>query len=329
MSHQQNQTPTVNAIVPRELAGRRLDQILGKLFSDYSRTRLQNWVRQGRVWVDGETCQIRQRLHGGEHLRVEPIQESEIHSQPEALDLDIVYEDADLLVVNKPAGLVVHPGAGNPNGTLLNALLYHCPQLSALPRAGIVHRLDKNTTGLLVVALTLECQTHLTRMISDRQIRREYEAVVHGFPPADGLIDLPIGRHPRQRTRMAVSDETRGKPARTHFQAIRYFQAHSHIALRLETGRTHQIRVHLSHSGYPIVGDPEYSGRRQAVSKLNTASRHAVENFTHQALHAKRLSFSHPMTQCALEFCQPLPKDLRELLDTLAKDSEGGKNARP
>jgi len=262
MTRQQNHSSPLHATVPRELAGRRLDQVLGQLFRDYSRTRLQDWVRQGRVWVDDAPCQVRQRLHGGEQLRVEPLHEAADDWLPEALDLDIHYCDPHLLVINKPPGLVVHPGAGNARGTLLNALLHFDPELASLPRAGIVHRLDKNTSGLLVVARTLECQTHLSRMIAARQVTREYDALVHGHPPAQGSIDQPIGRHLRHRTRMAIRVQGQGKPARTHYHRLARFTAHSHLALSLETGRTHQIRVHLSHIGHPLVGDPDYPGRR-------------------------------------------------------------------
>jgi len=324
MPRQQNHSPALSATVPRELAGRRLDQVLGQLFGDYSRTRLQEWVRQGRVWVDGEACQVRQRMLGGEQLRVEPrlaVQESWL---PEALGLDICHADQHLLVVNKAAGLVVHPGAGNPKGTLLNALLHFDPGLASLPRAGIVHRLDKNTSGLLVVARSLECQTHLSRMIAQRQVTRRYEALVYGHPPLQGTIDHPIGRHPRQRTRMAISTGNRGKPALTHYRCLARFQAHSHLALRLETGRTHQIRVHLCHIGHPIIGDPEYSGRRPAVTALSNNSRRLVADFKRQALHAKQLAFSHPITHQPLEFTQELPPDMQSLLQALSDDSTAG-----
>ena len=322
MSSQQNHSQTLSATVPRDLAGRRLDQVLGLLFRDYSRTRLQEWVRQGRVWVDGEPCRVRQRLRGGEQLRVEPLLEPDENWLPEALELDIRYADPYLLVINKPPGLIVHPGAGNPGGTLLNALLHYDPGLAALPRAGIVHRLDKNTSGLLVVARTLECQTHLSRMIAGREITREYAALVHGQPPREGRINQPIARHPRQRTRMAVCDEGRGKPALTHYRCLSYFKAHSHLSLRLETGRTHQIRVHLCHIGYPLVGDPEYTGRRRPPpTTLGDSTRKLLEEFHRQALHARRLAFTHPMLGQAMEFEQALPADMQNLLQALADDS--------
>ncbi len=321
MPSQQNHSQPLTASVPRELAGRRLDQVLGLLFGDYSRTRLQEWVRQGRVWVDGEPCSVRQQVRGGELLRVEPVLVRDENWLPEAIELEIRYADSHLLVVNKPPGLVVHPGAGNPGGTLLNALLHYDPGLAALPRAGIVHRLDKNTSGLLVVARSLECQTRLSRMIAGREVTREYQALVHGQPPREGEINRPIGRHPRQRTRMAVCGEARGKPALTRYRSLTYFKAHSHLALYLETGRTHQIRVHLSHLGYPLVGDPEYTGRRPAPASLGASSRGLLEAFQRQALHARRLAFTHPMLGHSLEFKQALPADMQNLLQALTDDS--------
>ncbi len=320
MSYQQNQSSPLNATVPRDLAGRRLDQVLGLIFEDYSRTRLQEWVRLGRVWVDGQPCRIRQRMNGGEKLRVEPLLDNHESWQPEALELNICYEDQHLLVLNKPPGLVVHPGAGNPNGTLLNALLHHKPGLATLPRAGIVHRLDKNTSGLMVVACSLECQTHLSRMIAAHRITREYEALVHGHPPLEGRVDQPIGRHQRQRTRMAVSDETRGKPAQTCFRRLAQFTAHSHLSLRLETGRTHQIRVHMCHIGHPLVGDPQYTGYRPAPGTVGAPCRNLLESFGRQALHARRLAFRHPVLDTRLEFKQAAPADIQQLLQALADD---------
>ena len=320
MTNQQNQSQPLSASVPRDLAGRRLDQVLGQLFSDYSRSRLQEWVRLGRVWVNGEPCTVRQRLNGGEQLTVEPLLELDTQWLPQALELDVVHADEHLLIINKPSGLVVHPGAGNPQGTLLNALLHYDPELAALPRAGIVHRLDKNTSGLLVIARSLQSHTHLTRMIAAREVTREYQALIHGHPAKQGDIDQPIGRHPRHRTRMAVCAEDRGKPARTHYQCLTYFRAHSHLMLRLETGRTHQIRVHMSHIGHPIVGDPDYNGRRPAQKNVSQPCREVLDTFPRQALHAKRLAFLHPIREQPMEFDQPLPTDMQVLLQALADD---------
>lgn len=309
----------LSARVPAEAAGRRLDQALAGLFPDYSRTRLKSWIDEGKVLVDGRPLRPRDRLVGGESVQVDARLEDEVAVVPQPMALEIVYEDATLIVVNKPVGLVVHPGAGNPDRTLQNALLAHDPGLSLLPRAGIVHRLDKDTSGLLVVARTLEAHSALVRMLEAREIHREYEAVCSGVMTAGGTVDAPIGRHRVDRVRMAIRED--GRESVTHYRVLARFRAHTHVRVMLETGRTHQIRVHLAHAGYPIVGDATY-GRRLAIPKGATPRLEAaLRGFRRQALHAARLAFEHPMTGGSCEFSAPVPGDMRELLDALRDDA--------
>ena len=311
----------LSARVPAEAAGRRLDQALASLFPDYSRTRLKSWIDEGKVLVDGRPLRPRDRLVGGESVQVDAQLEDEVAVVPQPMALEIVYEDATLIVVNKPVGLVVHPGAGNPDRTLQNALLAHDPGLSVLPRAGIVHRLDKDTSGLLVVARTLEAHSALVRMLETREIHREYEAVCSGVMTAGGTVDAPIGRHRVDRVRMAIRED--GRESVTHYRVLARFRAHTHVRVMLETGRTHQIRVHLAHAGYPIVGDATY-GRRLAIPKGATPRLDAaLRGFRRQALHAARLAFEHPMTGGSCEFSAPVPDDMRELLDALREDATG------
>ncbi len=293
--------------MPQALAGLRLDQALARLFPQYSRTRLQAWLRESRILLDGQPAGARHAVIGGEQVRLAvPALPDAAAPQAEAIPLAIVYEDADLLVIDKPAGLVVHPGAGVHRGTLLNALLAHAPQLAGLPRAGIVHRLDRDTSGLLVVAKTLEAQTALARQLAERSMRRVYLAVVHGAPGAGGMIDQPIGRDVRSRTRMAVT--RRGREARTRYQVVERFADASLVECRLETGRTHQIRVHLQHLGHPVVGDPVY--RRGASARLG---------FGRQALHARELTLVHPRSGKSMTWRAPLPADMRRLIATLRR----------
>lgn len=309
----------LSARVPAAAAGRRLDQALAGLFPDYSRTRLKSWIDEGKVLVDGRPLRPRDRLVGGESVQVDARLEDEVAVVPQPMALEIVYEDATLIVVDKPVGLVVHPGAGNPDRTLQNALLAHDPGLSLLPRAGIVHRLDKDTSGLLVVARTLEAHSALVRMLEAREIHREYEAVCSGVMTAGGTVDAPIGRHRVDRVRMAIRED--GRESVTHYRVLARFRAHTHVRVMLETGRTHQIRVHLAHAGYPIVGDATY-GRRLAIPKGATPRLEAaLRGFRRQALHAARLAFEHPMTGGSCEFSAPVPGDMRELLDALREDA--------
>jgi len=290
------------------MAGCRLDQVLARLLPEHSRTRLQGWVRDGRIRVDGAAAEPRRKLWGGETLEVEPdATPGELAQAPEAIPLTVAYEDEQILVIDKPAGLVVHPGSGNWRGTLLNALLHRLPALAGLPRAGIVHRLDKDTSGLLVVAKTLEAQTDLVRQLQARTVRREYLALVRGTVERDGLVDAPIGRHPVQRTRMAVV--ARGRPARTHYRVRERLAGATLVECALESGRTHQIRVHMAHIGHPILGDPVYA-------------RHAAGGvaFGRQALHAWRLGLRHPASGAALHWESALPQDMAGLLDRLRRE---------
>ncbi len=300
--------------IPPEHAGRRLDQSLAELLPEFSRSRLTAWIDAGRVRVNDGAASRKQKVWGGESVAVEPepLPEETSH-RAEAMDLDIVYEDEDILVINKPPGLVTHPGAGNWEGTLLNALLHHTPQAAGLPRAGIVHRLDKDTSGLMVVAKTLEAQTQLVRDLQARTVKRVYWAVARGvFERLSGDVEAPIGRHPTQRTRMAVlaGDSTAGKPALTHWTVLEQYDGCAWVECRLATGRTHQIRVHLAHIGHPLVGDPVYGGRGRAM----------LPAFHRQALHAVRLGLAHPRTGAALEWEAPPPADFRELLASLRND---------
>jgi 23S rRNA pseudouridine1911/1915/1917 synthase len=294
--------------VPEAYAGLRLDQALARLFPEHSRSRLAEWVKSARVSVDGRSALPKDKVWGGEELRVLPtVDPHEIEAAPEAIPLDVVYEDDTLLVINKPPGLVVHPGSGNWHGTLLNALLQHASGLADIPRAGIVHRLDKDTSGLLVVAKTLEAQTDLVRQLQARTVRRQYAALVHGRVERDDTVEAPIGRHPRQRTRMAVV--ARGKPSVTHFE-IRSRYAHATLlTCRLETGRTHQIRVHLASIGHPIVGDPVYGRRAASLA------------FSRQALHAETLALVHPRTGHPMKWHAPIPPDMHALIEQLQPDA--------
>jgi len=284
-----------------------LDQALAKLLPEFSRSRLARWLRAGRATVDGRAAAPRQKVRGGEVIEVVPLPEPAAAAhQPEDIPLDVVFEDATLLVVNKPAGLVVHPGSGNWQGTLLNALLQRVPGLARIPRAGIVHRLDKDTSGLLVVAKTLPAQASLVRQLQAHTVKREYLAVAQGRIARDGRIEAPIGRHPRKRTKMAVV--ARGRPAVTHYQVLERHPGASVLRLRLETGRTHQIRVHLSSLGHPLVGDTAY-GRRGGIP------------FPRQALHAERLALVHPRTGKAVSWQVDPPRDMRELISALRRAS--------
>ena len=293
--------------IPFEHAGRRLDQSLAELLPEYSRSRLATWIDAGQVLVNGQPLTRKHRVWGGEEATVEPerLPEETAH-RAEAIALNIVYEDDDILVIDKPAGLVTHPGAGNWEGTLLNALLHHTPQAAGLPRAGIVHRLDKDTSGLMVVAKTLEAQTQLVRDLQARVVKRVYWAVVDGvFSEGEGQVDAPIGRHPTQRTKMAVVE--RGKPALTWWRVLKQFAHCTWVECRLATGRTHQIRVHMAHIGHPLLGDPVY-GRK---------SRNTQPGFHRQALHAVRLGLNHPISGEAMSWDAQPPADLQGLLFSL------------
>ena len=308
------------AEVPLAAAGRRFDQALAEMFPDYSRSRLSGWIKSGAVTLDGVQAPPRQLLRGGEQVRLQVELENEVTSAPEDIALDIVHEDEHLLVLNKPAGLVVHPGAGNPAGTLLNALLHHDPKLAELPRAGIVHRLDKDTSGLMVVAKTLPTYTALVDLLSRHEVERQYEAVVLGTMVAGGTVDEPIGRSMGDRLRQAVRDEDDGKRAVTHYRLRERFRAHSLLQCQLETGRTHQIRVHLAHINHPLVGDPLYGGGLKLPKGASAELIAMLRGFRRQALHAEKLSFIHPISGEALSFSVERPADQLALIEALRAD---------
>ncbi len=308
----------LHAEVAPEMAGRRLDQVLAELFADYSRSRLTQWLKQGQVEVDGEQRKQRDKVLGGEQITLRVKLERDERFDPEPIPLDIVYEDESIIVINKPAGLVVHPASGNWKGTLLNALLHHEPNLDAVPRAGIVHRLDKLTSGLLVVARTLEAQTSLVAQLQDRSLTREYDAVINAVLTGGGKIDAPIGRHPVDRKRMAVVNS--GKPAVTHYRVAERFRAHTHIKVKLETGRTHQIRVHMAYLKYPLIGDPVYGGRLRIPPASSELLQQTLRRFPRQALHASRLGLIHPQSGEYMEWQVPLPEDMEQLLEILRQD---------
>ena len=309
------------ARVPLTAAGRRFDQTLAELFPDYSRSRLTAWIKSGAATLDGATAPPRQLLRGGEQVRLEAELEAEVASAPEDIALAIVHEDEHLLVIDKPAGLVVHPGAGNPSGTLLNALLHHDAKLAELPRAGIVHRLDKDTSGLMVVAKTLPAMTALVEMLSRHDVERQYEAVVLGSLVSGGTVDEPIGRSMGDRLRQAVRDEESGKHAVTHYRLRERFRAHSLLQCNLETGRTHQIRVHMAHIGHALVGDPLYGGGLRLPKGATPELVAALRGFRRQALHAERLAFAHPVSGEPLSFSAARPADLDELVRILRADT--------
>lgn len=307
--------------VPESCLGKRFDQTLAEMFPDYSRSRLKEWILAGHVTVDGLVVdRPREKIFGGEEIAIDTQVESEVRFQAQDLPLNIVYEDDDILVINKPAGFVVHPGAGNPDGTVLNALLHHCPQLDVVPRAGIVHRLDKDTTGLMVVAKTIAAQTNLVESLQAREITREYEAIASGIMTAGGLVDQPIGRHATKRTHMAVTFS--GRPSVTHYRVMEKFRLHTRLRLRLETGRTHQIRVHMAHITHALVGDPVYGGRPRPPKNASEELREMLRQFKRQALHAAMLSLYHPITGVQMTWHADVPEDMVALADMLRKDTK-------
>ncbi len=310
-----SQQINLNTTIPEDCRGMRFDQALAKCFPEHSRTRITQWIRNGHVSLDGQLLEPKVKVNGGEEVTIQTTI-LPVHEDPaESIPLNIVYEDDDILVLNKPAGLVVHPGSGNRQGTLLNALLYHAPQLANLPRAGIVHRLDKDTTGLMVVAKTLHAHTALVAALQRRDIQRDYIALVGTEVIAGATVDEPIGRHPHQRTKMAVTHS--GKPARTHFRCQKRYHGFTLLDVKLETGRTHQIRVHLSHIGHPIVGDSTYGWRYRIPAKSSPELQQMLIAFKRQALHARALSLNHPVTGEVLSWKAPLPDDYVALLKLL------------
>ncbi len=311
---------TLRATVPADCAGLRLDQALARLFGDYSRSLLKQWLLDGRVLLDGRQVRPRTAVAGGERIELQPAPAAadEPGWAAQAAPFAIVHEDADLIVLDKPAGLVVHPGAGNPDPTLLNALLAHAPEVAGLPRAGIVHRLDKDTSGLMVVARSRRAHTRLVAALRDREVTRVYDAIVRGRLVSGATIDAPVGRDPRHRTRMAVT--AGGRKAVTHYRVLQRYAHFSRVEVRLETGRTHQIRVHLAHAGHPLVGDPVYGGRARLPAGAGAALLAALRAFHRQALHATRLAFAHPADGRPLEFSAPPPADYAALLEVLARE---------
>jgi 23S rRNA pseudouridine1911/1915/1917 synthase len=309
----------LSARVPQTDAGRRFDQVLADLFPEFSRSRLQQWVKAGEVLLDGRAVAARYKVIGGETVQIGAELRADNEVGAEDIPLDIRFEDEHLLILNKPAGLVVHPAAGNPQGTLQNALLHYDASLASLPRAGIVHRLDKDTSGLMVVARTLAAHKSLVEQLQARSVHREYLALVQGEVTAGGSIDAPIGRHPRDRLRMAVV--TSGKPAVTHYRVVERFPAHTLLSVRLETGRTHQIRVHMAYIHHPLVGDPLYGARPRLPRAASERLRAALTGFRRQALHARRLELRHPSSGQLLGWEADIPSDFARLLTLLREES--------
>lgn len=317
MSQQLN----LSAEVTDEQLGFRLDQALASLFPDYSRSRIKEWILADRVKVDGQpVARPREKVYTGQKLEVDAVLEDEVVFEAQDIKLNIVFEDEHILVINKPAGLVVHPGAGNPNGTVLNALLHHYPEIAEVPRAGIVHRLDKDTTGLMVIAKTVPAQTHLVASLQAREITREYEAIATGCFTAGGRVEAPIARDKVNRVKMAVSP-TAGKHAVTHYRVAEKYRAHTRLRLRLETGRTHQIRVHMAYIGHVLVGDPIYGGRPRPPKGASEKLINTLREFKRQALHATMLRLTHPITGEQMEWHAPVPDDMAELARVLREDT--------
>jgi 23S rRNA pseudouridine1911/1915/1917 synthase len=309
------------AQIPVSSAGRRFDAVLAELFDEYSRSRLATWIKSGDALLDGEVVAPRHLVAGGETVTLTAAPSQEVPMAPEDIALDIRYEDEHLLVVNKPVGLVVHPGAGNPAGTLQNALLHYDPKLAEIPRAGIVHRLDKDTSGLMVVARTLQAHSALVALLSERDIHRQYAAVVLGAMISGGSVNAPIGRHPRERVKQAVVEGPSSRPAVTHFRVRERFRAHTLVQCTLETGRTHQIRVHMAHIRHPLVGHTQYGGGLKLPRAATAELAEALRGFKRQALHAEMLEFVHPVSGEALSFAAPLPDDMQALLAALRADA--------
>lgn len=305
--------------VPEEAAGWRLDQAAATVMTEFSRSRIQTWIKDGSVTLNGKPAKTRDAVSVGDKIAIDVMLEEQTQAQPEAMPLNIVHEDEDIIIINKPTGLVVHPGSGNMTGTLVNALLHHDPQLVEIPRAGLVHRLDKDTTGLLVIARNLAAHTYLVDILQERQISREYEAIANGNIISGGVIDEPIGRHSGDRTRMAVTPS--GKHAVTHYRVADKYRFHTHLRVKLETGRTHQIRVHMGYIRHGLVGDQTYGGRLALPSGMSDELKMTIRNFKRQALHARRLSFIHPAGH-DVSFEAPTPADMKKLAAAMRADRD-------
>lgn len=305
--------------VPEDLAGERLDKALSVLYPEHSRSRLQAWIKAGNVIVDNKVLRQKDTVMPGQAIEITPVYEPEERHLGEAIPLDIIHEDGEILIINKPAGLIVHPGAGNRDHTLLNALLHYHSGLEQVARAGIVQRLDKDTSGIMVIAKTPPVHTYLVQQLRERNIRREYQAVVCGVMTAGGRVDAPIGRHRIHRKRMAVNES--GKQAATHYRIIKKYSAFTHIMVRLETGRTHQIRVHMAYLRHPVVGDPVYGGRRGIPGNVSRALADFIRNFPRQALHAYQLELAHPASHKIMHWSAPLPEDMQQLINHLNNES--------
>lgn len=311
----------LEATVGESQLGQRLDQALAELFPDYSRSRIKEWILGERITVNGQiVAKPKEKVLGGECISIHALIEEEARWLAQDIPLNIIYEDDDIIVINKPRDFVVHPGAGNPDGTVLNALLHYYPAIADVPRAGIVHRLDKDTTGLMIVAKTVPAQTRLVESLQAREITREYEAVAMGTMTAGGTVDANIARHPTKRTHMSVYPM--GKPAITHYRIMEHFRAHTRLRLRLETGRTHQIRVHMAHITHPLLGDPLYGGRPRLPKGASDEFIQILRGFNRQALHAIMLRLHHPITGELMEWHAPLPDDMVQLVTALRADTE-------
>ncbi|WP_207911855.1 23S rRNA pseudouridine(1911/1915/1917) synthase RluD [Stenotrophomonas sp. ATCM1_4] len=317
----ENTSPTQRqALVPDTAAGRRFDAVVAELFPEFSRSRLTEWIKTGAVLMDGEPARPRDPVRGGESVSLNAVLDTEVNAQPEDIPLSVLYEDEHVYVIDKPAGLVVHPGAGNPTGTLVNALLFRDPEIAKVPRAGVVHRLDKDTSGIMMVARTVQAQTALVEQLSAREVHRQYLAVVVGALVAGGTVDAAIDRHPRDRLRMGVRED--GKDAVTHYRLRERFRAHTALECRLETGRTHQIRVHMAHIKHAIVGDPLYGGSLKLPKGASDELVAQLRGFKRQALHAETLEFQHPITGETISNTAPVPADLLALTKALREDSK-------
>ena len=314
-----NECIKISIAIPDAMSGKRLDQALASLLPEHSRARLQDWIREGYVLVDKIPMRPRDKIQGGEQVEIQAKIEAQISASPENIPLEIVFEDEHLIIINKPAGLIVHPGAGNPQHTLMNALLHHEQDLEQVPRAGIVHRLDKDTSGLLVIARTPQSHTALVKQLQARNMRREYVTIVSGILTAGGTIDQPIGRHPKHRTKMAIVKN--GRPATTHFRVIRKYRHHTELQVNLETGRTHQIRVHLAWLHYPVIGDPMYGSRKPLVKGMAPNLANIVSVFPRQALHAHAIQLLHPQSNELMIWKAPIPEDMLRLIDSLEIDA--------